>query len=329
VELWFNRTFGHSESGSWTRPMRPDLSLWIGPAPDNPAPFEPVWIHFDAKYRVEALSSLFGGTDENELTREQEAENRGQTLRADLLKMHAYRDAIRRSAGAYVIYPGTEPERQRLYHEILPGLGAFPLRPRENGDPTGTALLSTFIDDVLTHVASQATQHERLRYWEQQATRSANKVAVAVQAVPFLEKPPADTLVLLGFVRTPTHLSWIERERLYPLRADGRTGSVGLESAELSAALLLLYGPSLAEPILYRVSGAPQLHTRSSMLALGYPNPGERYLCLCLEARLGTVPLSRVAIDALRNRLKPGSFRVAPVVATWQQVALVGGAVVP
>ena len=48
--------------------------------------------------------------------------------------MHAYRDAIRRSAGAYVIYPGDEERTPFMeHHEVLPGLGAFPLRPGATG----------------------------------------------------------------------------------------------------------------------------------------------------------------------------------------------------
>ena len=83
--------------------MRPDLSVLIVPADAEPAGFEPIWIHFDAKYRVDRLLELFGGIDAGppeggEAGRGSELT--GAARRADLLKMHAYRDAIRRSAGA-------------------------------------------------------------------------------------------------------------------------------------------------------------------------------------------------------------------------------------
>lgn len=42
-----------------------------------------------------------------------------------LLKMHAYKDAIRRSGGAYILYPGATNETFRGFQEIIPGLGAF------------------------------------------------------------------------------------------------------------------------------------------------------------------------------------------------------------
>ncbi len=48
------------------------------------------------------------------------------------LKMHAYRDAIRRTAGAYVLYPGDDqPKTKKGFHEIIPGLGAFAIRPSD------------------------------------------------------------------------------------------------------------------------------------------------------------------------------------------------------
>ena len=73
---------------------------------------------------------------------------------ADLLKMHAYRDAIRRTSGAYVLYPGGDeaPTRHAQYHEVLPGLGAFVLRPGESmAKPAADSALGLrrFIEDAL------------------------------------------------------------------------------------------------------------------------------------------------------------------------------------
>ena len=36
--------------------------------------------------------------------------------------MHAYKDAIRRTGGAYVLYPGDKSINQKGFHEIIPGL---------------------------------------------------------------------------------------------------------------------------------------------------------------------------------------------------------------
>ena len=89
--------------------MRPDftLSFWPDGYDLDEAESQElaVHIHFDAKYRVENIPELFGDEDDN-LSEEKAQEKRGNYKRADLLKMHAYRDAIRRSEGAYILYPG-------------------------------------------------------------------------------------------------------------------------------------------------------------------------------------------------------------------------------
>ena len=147
VELWFNRTFAvqSGKEGAWTRSMRPDYSVVLSPGPGEAASFEPVVLHFDAKYRVTLLEELFGtGSDrpEDPLDREDEGPTvlSGTALRTDLLKMHAYRDAIRRSVGAYVVYPGSENETFREYHEILPGLGLSRFVHRRQAPRRGRAV---------------------------------------------------------------------------------------------------------------------------------------------------------------------------------------------
>src|SRR5690606_2364996 len=157
------------------------------------------WIHFDAKYRVDTVAQLFGvvegiepgavnEADESDVFGDAEDTRTGRPLRADLLKMHAYKDAIRRSSGAYIIYPGIEEERNLEYHEILPGLGAFPLRPTKEGVADGTSILTSFIEDVVMHVASQVTQHERQRYWVAEAHRG-EPPAQPAWAADFLTRP--------------------------------------------------------------------------------------------------------------------------------------------
>ena len=47
--------------------------------------------------------------------------------------MHAYKDAIRRSGGAYILYPGKTESKTNFqgFHEIIPGVGKFLPRSRE------------------------------------------------------------------------------------------------------------------------------------------------------------------------------------------------------
>ncbi|MGA0334372.1 MAG: DUF2357 domain-containing protein, partial [Kiritimatiellia bacterium] len=136
IEFSYNRSFGHHDypaAGSWTRQMRPDYTLSLWPAEFSQTEAEEqeliTHVHFDAKYKVDRLADLFGTADAD--GDEEAPAEKGNYKRADLLKMHAYRDAIRRSAGAYVLYPGADAGEKPFkgFHELLPGLGAFPLRP--------------------------------------------------------------------------------------------------------------------------------------------------------------------------------------------------------
>jgi predicted component of viral defense system (DUF524 family) len=176
VRFSFNRTFvknaravdevSYPASGSWTRRMRPDytLSLWPDGFDDEEAERCElmVHLHFDAKYRIERIVEMFGDETNADLEEARRAYREGRVAkRDDLLKMHAYRDAIRRSQGAYVIYPGTETQQWRGYHELLPNLGAFALRPGLND---GVKDLSDFFDDVMEHLCNRAALRERLGY---------------------------------------------------------------------------------------------------------------------------------------------------------------------
>ncbi len=328
LELWFNKTFSTrmgTESGAWTRPMRPDVSLFI--EADNAPTFDPIWLHFDAKYRIEALAEAIpmlpaDAESEVRLVDDQSAaEEAGSAKYVDLLKMHSYRDAIRRSAGAYILYPGSQDETCFRYHEILPGLGAFGLRPADTGAPAGARSIGNFAQDVLDHVASQLTQHERERFWKRESHRGKRTYA-RTKAAPFLRQPPADTRVLLGYVRSLAQLEWIRRERLYNIRADDRSGAVSATSAALAVEMILLYGTE--EPLeLWTVTGAPSVHTAAEMRGLGYPNPrGRLYFCFSLGQELPlTLTLSAGDVIALRQMLAPSSPFGAPHAVTWIDIA--------
>jgi len=333
VELWFNRTFGAGES--WTRTMKPDCSLRISCMQGYRGEPIEVWLHFDAKYRVEELTQILG--DEEDADGENPNVSQSRSLdtarRADLLKMHAYRDAIHRSAGAYVLYPGRTvqqkpPFRKREeYHEILPGLGAFVLRPTETGQasPAAAGALEHFLRGVLRHLAHQASRRERAEFWtERSYEHQHSEVDDRAPVAPFLEKPPADTRVLLGFTKEATHLEWIVKNRLYNLRADGRTGSVGLDSAMLSAELLLLYGPGTDRLRLWKLAGPPLVLTRERMLEIGYSQPkGDLYLCLSLAQELDESPLKDLtmrSVELVRQGVNPSGALGEPVVTTWSHL---------
>lgn len=184
VRFSYNRTFRHAPyttrtqvnypaAGSWTKPMRPDytLSLWPSGFGELEAERQELvtHVHFDAKYRVDDLTQLFGSSRDDDLVDlddEKRASRTNQVAkRADLLKMHAYRDAIRRTEGAYVIYPGTDPVESQewwAFHELLPGLGAFALRP--GAAETSRSLLRDFLESIADFACDEATRLDQLTY---------------------------------------------------------------------------------------------------------------------------------------------------------------------
>ncbi|MBK9267050.1 MAG: DUF2357 domain-containing protein [Polyangiaceae bacterium] len=316
LELWYNKSFGASRAGvegSWTRPLRPDCSL-LAQIRDDAKNALATWIHFDAKYRIENAEETFGKADDDDSVQTN-------FRREDLLKMHAYKDAIRKSSGAYIIYPGTDggnPFRQ--YHELLPGLGAFTLRPSADGESIGSFALSSFIENVLTHLALQATQHERARYWTARAY-AGPPVEARVPAVPFIVEPPADVLVLLGYAKNASHRVWIAHSLMYNLRADAhRGGAVGIDSRELAAHLLVVYGDDMDIDI-YKIVDVPRIMTAQQLASMDYPEPrGRHYFCYslqCVGDERQSKWLTRSIVERVRMRMNPQALVGAPVVVTW------------
>jgi predicted component of viral defense system (DUF524 family) len=146
----YNRTYSntspgessHPRAGSWTVLMRPDYSISIWPLGLSESDAEEtermLHLHFDAKYRIDNIEEYFGlGADEESLEKEKQESVMGKYKRGDILKMHSYKDAIRRSYGAFVVYPGNAEKKWRELYSIIPGIGAFPLRPQEEKSETG------------------------------------------------------------------------------------------------------------------------------------------------------------------------------------------------
>jgi hypothetical protein len=211
----YNRRFGvtreRGQGGSWTRRLHPDYTLTFWPEDLSEEEAERrellAHVHFDAKYRVENIEALFGAEDADDA----DAEALGSYKRQDLLKMHAYRDAIKRSQGAYVLYPGkAAPEVLRGFHEILPGLGAFGVAPDENGAAQGLEALERFLEDVLSHLGNRTTAQERVSYHVSEAY-AAKEEPVPYGAIRLPETdiygtgyralPPAEHMVLVAWYR--------------------------------------------------------------------------------------------------------------------------------
>lgn len=287
----YNRNFVHdtasAKAGSWTERMRPDysLSLWPAEFSEYEAEAQEIMahVHFDAKYRIEKLEQLFGREDESldrseiekDLLDEKKEERTGRYKRADLLKMHAYRDAIRRTQGAYVLYPGNDSRTWQGYREILPGLGAFPLKPG-NGRPE----LEKFIREIVDHVCDCATARERQSYHLYQVQGAPAKYKV-LKKLPDLDNsthrrslPPAETHVLIGWYKNENHLKWISDRNMYNFRMDTSIGSLRLRPEVASAQYLLLHSyDGKACPGLFRISDVgPRVFSGEKLTKMGYPS---------------------------------------------------------
>lgn len=190
INLYYNRTFSRTEfkttkyEGSYSRPFRPDYTLAIFPALFRKGKYygeeEAVangavsYIHFDAKYRISDLTSLIGDNKESELDEAGFDDDKIESVvntykRGDLLKMHTYNDAIRRTIGSYVLYPGSYNmnsvgnETFRLYDEILPGVGAFSIKPSIG--VFGENELKSFIVSLIECNEANNSRLNRLKYY--------------------------------------------------------------------------------------------------------------------------------------------------------------------
>lgn len=296
IQFNYNRSFqgknDYPKSGSWTTTLRPDYTLSVWPFGINEIQAEReeliVHIHFDAKYKVD---NFFQITDQEEGLDMEKTENRkGIYKNADLLKMHAYKDAIRRTGGAYVLYPGTASIERKGFHEIIPGLGAFPVRPSKMDD--GTRELESFIKQVIDHFINRASQREKIAFKSFQVyqnppskeDRVDDMLPEAFGANRHLI--PDETYVLIGYYKSEEHLDWIEKKRKYNFRTGTGNGSLNLDLETVSAKYLLLHtkGDKDSSRLWKIVSKGPKVFSKTDLEKLDYPSPSnDFYLIINLE----------------------------------------------
>lgn len=328
IKFSYNRTFtGGTEyindkdkknAGSWTKTLRPDYTLSIWPADLKEILAEEreliVHIHFDSKYKVEQYT-LKPTVDpdlneeekkeavEKELNEEKEEERKGKYKNADLLKMHAYKDAIRRTGGAYILYPGTDnQEPLKGFHEIIPGLGAFAIRPTAGN--TGIIELSKFVDSVINHLLDRASQREFVAVKSNEIHKRKKKEFLDDNVTPnILSEPmpeyfdieknekiiPDETFVLVGYYNSIEQYEWIKNNELYNFRMGTGSGSLVLDKETVSSKYLLLHtSKEDSSGDLWKiVSKGPRVYSKSDMVKLEYPKEEkemqENYLIIQIE----------------------------------------------
>lgn len=280
VRFSYNRSFSggkdYPRAGSWTTTMRPDYTLAIWPASVKEKEAEEqeliVYIHFDAKYKI----NNFYYNVEEYLDSDKEDEKNGRYKNADLLKMHAYKDAIRRTAGAYVLYPGEQALKRTGFRELIPGLGAFPVRPSRNNSGIGD--LKGFVNEVLEHFINRASQRESMSYRTYDIYKQDSKT-------PFTELIPeafgdnrglipSETSVLVGYYKSVEHLKWCKEKSLYNFRMGDGRGSLVLTKEVVSAKYILMYtaGEESSSELWKIVGSGPRIFSKEIIKEQGYPS---------------------------------------------------------
>jgi len=325
VKFYYNRTFTggrvldkHKGAGSYTKSFRPDytISIWPSSLKETEAEVQEaiVHVHFDAKYKVEYLDNWNmkyesvtdevaeqdSGISESEMVDEEKAERRGTYKNVDLYKMHAYKDAIRRTGGAYILYPGNEGGSQRFhgYHEVIPGVGAFSLRP--SNQLRSSENLVSFIEEIVANledVLSHREQMARSRYeiLKRKPVSEQNVDAELYEIARQLgvNENINETYVLIGYCKQGSaHYDWISQ---IALKYNIRFGSgYPIDGKMASAKLLVLYEVEGGEirfkhdAIFSLNQNETRLCSKNELIAMSYPSSPsiEQYLIFSIEKKL-------------------------------------------
>jgi predicted component of viral defense system (DUF524 family) len=296
IKFSYNRSFKGGKkfsvnkgAGSWTTTLRPDYTISFWPAdlsePEAESLEEIVHIHFDAKYKVSQFE-VNDSTDNEELDLEEQNERKGIYKNPDLLKMHAYKDAIRRTGGAYILYPGTEMKEFSGFHELIPGLGAFAVNP--SAEKFGLGNISDFIDRVLENILDRSSQREQMAskiYNIHKKPKSEKLIEAFPEFINGEKVLPDEDYVVVGYYKSDEHLKWILKNKLYNFRTGTgvheRKGSIELNTENIGAKFIVLYGHNdMPTSKIFSLSKkGPKIYLGSDLLNLNYPKVnGSLYL---------------------------------------------------
>lgn len=304
IKFSYNRTFeggtlyNSKKAGSWTKPLRPDYTLSIWPEEINSEEEAEqlekiVHIHFDSKYKVQQFaiktnienniidleedsnSSLYNHESKiDTLEKEKRDERKGIYKNADLIKMHAYKDAIRRTGGAYILYPGTNTEEHlnfQGFHELIPGLGAFAIRPKDGEN--GTSEISNFIDKIIEHFNNMASQHRKHSNKIFEIYRDPSPLIINEPMPDYII--PDETHITVAYYKSKKHLDWIKNEMKYNGRIGDTRGAMELTPEFIGSQYLLLHNKLESGSVLFKINQnekmKPQVVSASDLK--NYPTP--------------------------------------------------------
>ncbi|NCP61561.1 MAG: hypothetical protein GW839_14900, partial [Flavobacteriales bacterium] len=263
---------------------------------------------------------------EQTLNQEEIDERKGTYKNVDLLKMHAYKDAIRRSGGAYILYPGAKEKPFRGFHEIIPGLGAFSVNPSTNKSEINE--LSKFIDSLIDHLLDRTSQREQLSDETFKIFKEPKSDDnVLHESIPeFINSEklhPSETFVIVGFYKSKEQFDWILKNKLYNFRTGTNKGSLPLSNENVNAKYLILHGSDelITNKFFQLNSSGPKILSQNNLIEKGYPNPtGELYLVYEIENEVSD-DFQNISID-VRNLSKFESHRnsAKPFIASLTEI---------
>ncbi len=315
IQFSYNRSFGGGKkfpnSGSYTTTLRPDYTLSIWPEEIEETKVAEkkeliTHIHFDAKYKVKDFYELISKSKGGDLTEEEniklieeevEEVKKGTFKNQDLLKMHAYKDAIRRTGGAYVLYPGEgKNDPFRGFHELIPGLGAFVIKPNKNDEDKEH--LKSFIKKVIANFTDRASQreHTAIKVYDIHKAEKDDTNVVHEPMPEYLDSSknekliPDETFVLVGYCKDPLNTNWYKKEGKYNFRMDDDKGSLSLENNVVNAKYLLLResGKETASRIFRIKSKGPKVYKGTSLVGYKTNDLKDYYLVIEIEKEEST-----------------------------------------
>ena len=314
IKFYYNRSFPGNRKyaenksfGSYSKSFRPDYTLSIWPNELKQMEAEEkesiVHIHFDAKYKVdysffredkpvqvadvntEELNSL---SEDERMQRKEEIEaseivqavekeeRQGIYKNVDLYKMHTYKDAIRRSGGAYVLYPGTSNEDPPFqgFHEIIPGVGAFSIRPNNEGEASEN--IKQFIDKVIKNLEDVLSQRERMarstkKVYAETYKEQDPKLDTIIRQLGATEIPD-ETQVLVGYCKDEKHRKWISGDSKN-MRYNIRFGDGYDVNGKMAAAryLILYNGKDFLHHEIFKIKpDAGKIYSKDEIKKLNY-----------------------------------------------------------
>ena len=192
VRLAYNQSYGGNMRGSYSVPLRPDITLTVGEE-----------LHLlDAKFRLQSLPEAT--VDSGAADDEAQAVTLAQWTtfqRSDIHKMHAYKDALgarrdrdrQKVRSVWVLYPGDDtaffsetrgrtkdvPDRR----EDLVGVGALPLQPDREPSELRRALRA-MLQKALVERPDRARDAGAVRVWAMGRPRRDRHVGVVSASSP-------------------------------------------------------------------------------------------------------------------------------------------------